>query len=130
MRYTIPIIAFVVLFAAAAAAQRAPVTVPVDPELEKQADHDLTAARFYFSKRKAYAGAKDRLLDIVDAYPDFTKIDEVYFLLGQCFEKTKEPARAREFYTRLLAERPQSAFAERARVRLGELPPTPQKQEP
>jgi TolA-binding protein len=105
--------------------QRAPITAPVDPGLERQAKHDLDTARFYFSKRKAYAGAKDRLMDIAAAYPEFTQIDEVYFLLAECFAKTNDAKSARHFFELLLEARPESEFAERAKKRLSELPPTP-----
>jgi TolA-binding protein len=111
--------------AAAPLAQRAPITSPVDPEVERQAKHDLETAKFYFSRRKAYAGAKDRLLEVAAAYPEFTRIDEVYFLLGECFVKTDDPASARKFFEMLLDERPESEFAERAKKRLAELPPAP-----
>jgi TolA-binding protein len=112
-------------FAATASAQRAPLASAVDAELEAQAKHDLEAAKFYYSKRKAYAGAKDRLMDIAAAYPEFTRIDEVYFLLGECLIKTKEPASARHFFELLLQSRPESEFVARAKKRLAELPPGP-----
>jgi len=113
-----------------AASQRGPLTASVDAALEQQALHDLEAAKFYFSKRKAYAGAKGRLIDIASSYPEFTRIDEVYFLLAECYLKTNEPANARHFFEFMLEERPESAFAERARKRLAELPPGPAKPAP
>src|SRR5688572_17856182 len=76
--------------AGAAPAQRGPITAPLDEVQEKQAEHNLKIGSYYFSKRKAYAGAKDRLLEIVETYPEFSKIDEVYLILGQCFMKTDE----------------------------------------
>ena len=113
-----------------AAAQRGPITAPTDPEQEKWAAHNLDVARQYYSKRKAYAGAKDRLLEVAATYPEYTKIDEVYFILGECLVKTNEPAKAREFFERLLEERPESEFARRARERLASLPPAPPKSSP
>jgi TolA-binding protein len=105
--------------------QRGPLATAVDAELEQQAKHDLEAAKFYYSKRKAYAGAKDRLLDIAAAYPEFTRIDEVYYLLGECMLKTNEPSSARHFFELLLQTRPESEFVDRAKKRLAELPPGP-----
>lgn len=116
------------LLAVPALAQRGPSTTPVDPELEQMADHNLEIADFYFSKKKAYAGAKDRLLEVVMLYPEYTKIDRVYFLLAEVYAKTGEEAKARETFELLLETRPQSELAERARRRLAELPlePAPQ----
>jgi TolA-binding protein len=111
--------------AAVTPAQRGPLASAVDAELEEQAKHDLQTAKFYFSKRKAYAGAKDRLMDIAGAYPEFTRIDEVYYLLGECMLKTNEPASARHFFELLLQVRPESEFVERAKKRLAELPSAP-----
>src|SRR5215203_1584364 len=76
------------------AAQRAPVTSPIDTDQEKFAEHNLDVGRQYF-KRKAYAGAKDRLEEILAAYPEYTKIDEVYFVLGQVYIKLKDTGHAR-----------------------------------
>jgi TolA-binding protein len=114
----------------AVGAQRGPIASPANVELERQAKHDFETAKFYFAKRKAYVGAKDRLLDIAAAYPEFTRIDEVYFLLAECFAKTNEPLSARHFFEVLIEERPESEFAARARKRLEELPPGPSKPAP
>ena len=105
------------------AAQRAPVTTVVDPDQEKFAEHNLDVGRQYF-KRKAYVGAKDRLEEVLAAYPEYTKIDEVCYLLGQIYVKTKDPVRAREVFQKILDERPDSPFAKKAREELDKLPKT------
>ena len=119
------LLAVLILLAAAGPAltQRAPVASPTDPELEKMANHNLEIADFYFSKKKAYSGARDRLLEVATTYPEYTKIDRVYFLLAEIYAKTGDPAKAREYFQLLLDERPHSELAERARRRLAELPP-------
>lgn len=125
MQYTLRIAAAMILVAGltlTGLAQRGPVTAPVDVELERMAEHNLTIADYYYSKKKAYTGALDRLLEVVDAYPEFTRIDEVYFLAAECYVKAGDPAKARGFFERLVRERPQSAFAERARTAIGALP--------
>jgi TolA-binding protein len=111
--------------APAGAAQRGPITSPPDPELEAMAKHNLEVAEYYFSKKKAYVGAKDRLLEIVGVYPEYTRIDRVYFLLGEALVKTNQGAQAREYFERLLSERPDSEHAKPARERLASLPPAP-----
>ena len=128
MRYRSFALALLVLFgagSAAAAVQRGPITSPPDPELEAMARHNLEVAEYYFSKKKAYAGAKDRLLEIVGVYPEYTRIDRVYFLLGEALVKTNQGAQAREYFERLLAERPDSEYTKPARERLVDLPPAP-----
>ena len=107
--------------AAPAWAQRAPITSEADMELEKLAGHNLDVGRQYL-KRKAYAGAKDRLEEVVATYPEFSKIDEVYYLLGLCYVRTKENDLARETFQRLVDERPESDFAKKARAELEKIP--------
>ena len=40
-------------------------------------------ARWNVTKRKAYEGARDRLQEIIDSYPEFSRMDEVLFLMGE-----------------------------------------------
>ena len=47
------------------------------------AKHNLDVARYYLTKRKAYDGARDRLQEIIETYPDFSRMDEVVFLMGE-----------------------------------------------
>lgn len=110
-----------VVGAAAGAAQRGPITSGIDPELERLARHNLDVGRQYW-KKKAYAGAKDRLEEIVATYPEFTKIDEVYYMLGICYARTKEPKLARETFERLIDERPESEYVKKAREELAAIP--------
>jgi outer membrane protein assembly factor BamD (BamD/ComL family) len=107
--------------AGAHAAQRAPVTTVVDPEQEKFAEHNLDVGKQYY-KRKAYAGAKDRLEEVLAGYPEYTKIDEVCFLLGQIYVKMDDPLHAREVFQKIVDERPDSPFAKKAREELDKLP--------
>src|SRR5215212_6427973 len=58
-----------------------------DETLEITAKHNLEIARWYLTKRKAYEGARDRLQEIIDTYPDFSRMDEVVFLMGEAHLK-------------------------------------------
>src|SRR4029079_2220718 len=73
------VIAATLVLAIPAAAQRAPLSRPIDPDLERADTHYIDVGRQYV-KRKAWAGAKGRFEEIVASYEDFTKIDEVYYL--------------------------------------------------
>lgn len=105
---------------------RGPLLDPRDPELERAAQHDLDVARFYI-KRKKWKAAEGRLQAIVRDHPAFSRIAEVYFLLGEVYRQTGQRDLAIELYSRVVEEFPQHEFAERARERLrslGASPPT------
>lgn len=108
------------VLAAPVVAQRAPNVEPIDTFAEHESLHNLDVGRQYF-KKKAWTGAAGRLEEIVATYPEFTKIDEVYYLLGVVYTKTDKNDEAREMFKRLLDERPDSDFAKKAREELDRL---------
>src|SRR5712692_2397003 len=104
-----------------------PMEPPRDPALEMAARHNLDVARWYLVKRKAYEGARDRLREIIDTYPDFSRMDEVVFLMGEAHLKLKKNEKAVDYYNKLLKDYPGSEFAKKARERLDELKAEPEK---
>ena len=96
---------------------------PRDETQEIVAKHNLDVARYYLTKRKAYEGARDRLQEIIDSYPDFSRMDEVVFLMGEAHYKLGKKDKATDFYDKLLKVYPESEFAKKARARLDELKP-------
>jgi TolA-binding protein len=119
MKYLLVLIAMLAL-AAPGAAQRSSIAAPIDPDLERFSDHNLDVGRQYV-KKKAWSGAKDRLEEILAEYPGYTKMDEVYYLLGVCYLKMDDDKHAREVFQKLVDERPNSAFAKKAREELDRL---------
>ena len=119
MKFLLVLVAMLVL-AIPAAAQRAPLSHPIDPDLEREAAHNLEVGRHYF-KKKAWAGAKGRLEEIVASYEEFTKIDEVYYLLGVCYYEMDDVDLARETFQKLVDERPESPYAKKAKEELARL---------
>jgi outer membrane protein assembly factor BamD len=119
MKHLLVLVAALAL-AVPAAAQRAPLSHPIDPDLEREAAHNLDVGRQYF-KKKAWEGAKGRLEEIVASYEDFTKIDEVYYMLGVCYEELDDVDLARETFQKLVDERPESPYAKKAKEALGRL---------
>lgn len=107
----------------AVSAQRAPLAGDVDQELERLSKHNLDVGKQYY-KKKAYEGAKGRLEEIVATYPEFTDIDEVYYVLAMCYLKMGEHESGKEMLQKLVDERPESAFAKKAREELEKLPTT------
>lgn len=53
-----------------------------DPILEADSLHNLDVSRQYFKLKKAYKAVKLRLDETVAANPNFSKMDEVLYLLG------------------------------------------------
>jgi outer membrane protein assembly factor BamD (BamD/ComL family) len=98
-----------------------PMAPPRDSAMEVTAKHNLEVARWYLVKRKAYEGARDRLQEIIDTYPEFSRIDEVIFLMGEAHLKLKKDDKAIEYYNKLLKEYSESEFAKKARERLDEM---------
>lgn len=110
---------------------RGPISVPRDPELEKQSYKSLDAAKFYFYKRKPNKNDKDaiarlnkaivdRLQEIVDLNPNFARIDEVYFLLGEVHHRDGEADEAIENWKKALAETSDEKIKSDAQKRLDE----------
>ena len=123
----IKVLLLALLLAPPVVAQRAPVTDPVDPEAERRSLHNLDVGRQYY-KKKAWAGARGRLEEVVATHPEFTKIDEVYYLLGVVYVEMDDPKYARDMFQKLLDARPDSSYAKRAREALEKLP-NPENQE-
>lgn len=78
-----------------------------DPEVEKQSQKSLEAAKFYFYKRKPdkkdpegwtrlNKSIEGRLTEIVDTNPSFSHIDEVFFMLGEVYKRSGENEKAIE----------------------------------
>src|SRR5882724_2108383 len=104
-----------------------PIEPPRDAAMEIAAKHNLDVARWNLTKRKAYEGARDRLQEIIDTYPDFSRMDEVVFLMGELHLKLGKNEKAAEYYSKLLKVYPESEFAKKTRTRLDELKVEPEK---
>lgn len=110
------------IFASAAQGPtRGPVEPARDQTMEITAKHNLEIARWYITKRKAYEGGRDRLQEIIDGYPEFSRMDEVMFWMGEVSLKLKKNDKAEEFYNKLLKSYPASEFVKKAQERLEEL---------
>lgn len=122
--FLVGLLAAVAVSAVCLAAQgptRGPVEPARDPLMELSAKHNLDTARWYITKRKAYDGALDRLQEIIDTYPEFSRMDEVLFWMGEANLKQQKNDTAKDFYNKMLKAYPSSEFAKKARLRLDEL---------
>ncbi|MBX7218707.1 MAG: outer membrane protein assembly factor BamD [Blastocatellia bacterium] len=92
-----------------------------DPQLEKKSDHNLEVAEFYMKKRKKYDAAINRLEEVREIYPQYTKIEKVYFLLGEAYAGAGKIDLAKESYKFLIEKHPDGDFAKQARKQLEKL---------
>lgn len=104
-----------------------PIEAPRDAAMEIAAKHNLEVARWNVTKRKAYEGARDRLQEIIDTYPEFSRMDEVVFLMGEVYLKLGKSEKAVDYYNKLLRDYSASEFAKKTRARLDELKAGPEK---
>jgi outer membrane protein assembly factor BamD len=102
-------------------------TYPVSPYAEQareriavcraslaQAEHYV--GYFYQRTRRAYRAAITRYQNILRDYPDYPKLDEVLFRLGQCLDLSNRCAEALPLLAQLLEEYPQSRFSQDGRT--------------
>lgn len=110
---------------------RGSISAPRDPEQEKQSYKSLDAAKFYFYKRKPAKGDKDgverlnkavldRLQEIIDLNPQFGRIDEVYFLMGEVHQRGGDMEKAVEYWTKATKEGSDEKIKAEAQKRLDE----------
>ncbi len=110
---------------------RGPVAPKRDPLLEKESLHHLDVAWQYFKKkvdksepegtvRRAQKIA-DRLLEILDTNPTFSKMDEVNYLLGEVYNRMNEKDKAIHYLSLVVKDSPDSKYVKDAKKRLDEL---------
>src|SRR5262249_14791352 len=110
---------------------RGPITAPRDPELEKQSSHNLQVAKYYFYKRKPDKNDKDgwnhlnkavesRLQEIIDTNPTFARMDDVFFMLGEVYNRMGDSDKAVENWTKAVKETSDEKIKSEAQKRLDE----------
>lgn len=101
---------------------------PLRPEAEARirdardrlARHEHQVALFYM-QRRSHAAAVTRLNAIVEQYPDYSSRDEAFYDLGRALEMLGRTGEARLYFERVIAEFPDSRFAQLSREQLGSL---------
>lgn len=87
---------------------------------DRLSDASYSVGLYYFHV-KWYAGAVDRLRQILMDDPGYSHRDNVYFYLGEIYARTQKKAEAIPYFERLIAEFKDSDHLEDARKRLQEL---------
>jgi outer membrane protein assembly factor BamD (BamD/ComL family) len=137
-------------FAVGASAQSGAVAKGPDPsvikdtEIEKDAVHNLEVARHYFKMKKAYLASFKRAEELVEGYPEFTRLDEALYIAGmsalylsegkgkqkppaatpedaEMYKPEKLRAGAQDYLTRLVRGYPESKFRKEAEEALARL---------
>lgn len=87
---------------------------------ERLAEHSMTIVRHYHRSR-AYKASTARLTELMTEYPEYSKMDEVYFLLGDSFFLWNQTEQSVPFFTKLITDYPESPYIRRAEARLREI---------
>lgn len=87
---------------------------------ERLAEHDFTIGELYY-KMGAYKGAVGRLKEILTNFPNYSKMDKVYFYLGDSYLKWNKKDESIPYFTKLISDFPQSKYAQKAQEKLKEL---------
>ena len=99
--------------------------LPDAQKLMREARDRLSEAGFRigrtYYRMKWYPGAIDRFREVLKNDPQYTRRDDVYFLLAESLRVTDKKAEALPYYERLLSEFEQSEHLENARKRVAEL---------
>jgi outer membrane protein assembly factor BamD len=87
---------------------------------ERLAENTLTIAAHYY-RAEAYKASTSRLTELVTNYPSFTKMDAVFFYLGDSFFKWNKADQSVPYFSKLITDYPKSAFVKQAQERLKEI---------
>ena len=87
--------------------------------LDRLARHEHLVARFYI-KRGSHTSALQRLNYLVDTYPNYNDRAGAFYDLGTALSALGRNGEARLYFERIVAEFPQSEYADRAKRRLDE----------
>jgi outer membrane protein assembly factor BamD len=87
---------------------------------ERLAGHNAEIAYTYY-KRKAYRAALSRLSEIMSTYPEYSRLDRIYFYLGDCHFLLRQYDQARPFFTKVVSDYSGRDMAKAATKRLEEI---------
>ncbi|HVP92098.1 MAG TPA: outer membrane protein assembly factor BamD [Terriglobales bacterium] len=71
-----------------------------------------------YARMKAPRAAISRLTEVMTTYPDFSRMDLVYFYLGEAYIAARAPEKAVPYYTKLLSDYAKSPLVKKATARL------------
>ncbi len=71
--------------------------------------------------RRSYPAASSRYREILEKYPDYSKMDETLYSLAESLRRNNNPPESAIYYARIVSDHPQSEFVEDAKEHLTEL---------
>lgn len=97
-------------------------TIKLKEVQEVLAEGEYRVGRFYYIKQ-AYVATASRLEELAAKYPNYSRLDDALWMVGQSFEKMEIPNRERAalYYARIITDFPLSGRVEDAKKRLEEL---------
>jgi outer membrane protein assembly factor BamD len=87
---------------------------------ERLASHSAEIAIGY-NNRRAFRASISRLSEIMTSYPDYSRMDEIYYYLGDCHFMLRRYDQAVPFFTKVVTDYPSRALAKAATKRLAEI---------
>ena len=87
---------------------------------ERLALHNSEIAKLYY-RRRAVRAAISRFTEIMSLYPGYSRLDEVYFYLGDCHFLMNQFDQAKPFFTKVVTDYSGRKTAKKAASRLAEI---------
>lgn len=87
---------------------------------ERLAEHNFGIAYFYY-KVQAFKASIERFKEIVTTFPNYSKMDKVYFYLADSYYKWGKKEESIPFFTKVVSDYPQSPLAKKAQEKLKEI---------
>lgn len=87
---------------------------------ERLAEHSLNIAVHYY-KRSGYKAVISRLTEILTRYPNFSKMDQVYFYLADAYFQSGQTEQSIPYFRKLISDYPESDHTGDAQERLQEI---------
>jgi outer membrane protein assembly factor BamD len=81
---------------------------------KRLADHEFYVGNYYY-KDGNFKAASLRFQDLLEKFPKMREEDKTLFLLGKCYVELEQGEKAREAFTRMIMEYPQSSHYREAK---------------
>lgn len=88
---------------------------------ETLAEAEFRIGLFYLQIRKHCRASIPRFQTVLDAYPSFSKLDEVHFRLGTAYQLCRQPDSAAPHFRQIVDTFPESTYREEAQTILSTL---------
>ncbi|MCX7974516.1 MAG: outer membrane protein assembly factor BamD [Candidatus Aminicenantes bacterium] len=87
---------------------------------ERLAEHNFGIAHFYY-KVYAFKASVERFQEIITTFPNYSKMDRVYFYLADSYYKWGKIDESIPYFSKVISDYPQSSLAKKAQERLKEI---------